>query len=138
MVILIRGQPICGGEGIKRQSVRYPLRKGESLDRRQQGKTLREGSAVTHRRGVQPCAVAYKERSRCSGHCAGSVSAGFQILRQLQWRRWPRVAAYHRAQHVFHVATKNSHRAKDESYEEESHGRDDSNPALVDGASLNN
>ena len=33
---------------------------------------------------------------------------------------------------------KNSHRAKDESYEEESHGRDDSNPALVDGASLNN
>jgi len=33
---------------------------------------------------------------------------------------------------------KNSHRAKDESYEEESHGLDDSNPALVDGASLNN
>ena len=32
---------------------------------------------------------------------------------------------------------KNSHRAKDESYEEESHGLDDSNPALVDGASLN-
>jgi RNA polymerase sigma factor (sigma-70 family) len=33
---------------------------------------------------------------------------------------------------------KNSHRAQDESYDEESHGLDDSNPAFVDSASHSN